>query len=60
MHLKLRKKEIKKTRQVGFEPTRGNPNRFLVCRLNRSAIAALTISLNELVFSFGFYQLFYY
>lgn len=28
------------TRSVGFEPTRENPNRFLVCRLNHSAMTA--------------------
>jgi hypothetical protein len=30
----------KNSLRTGFEPVRENPNRFLVCRLNHSAIAA--------------------
>lgn len=37
-----RSRDEKNTRRAGFEPTRGDPNGFLVHRLNRSAIAALT------------------
>ena len=31
----------KLARSVGFEPTRGDPNRFLVCRLNRERLKPL-------------------
>jgi hypothetical protein len=34
------KKFKKKSLRAGFEPARENPNRFLICRLNHSAIAA--------------------
>ena len=30
----------KNSLRTGFEPVRENPNRFLICRLNHSAIAA--------------------
>jgi hypothetical protein len=32
--------KLKNSLPTGFEPVRENPNRFQVCRLNHSAIAA--------------------
>lgn len=40
-------KDGKNTRRTGFEPVRGDPNGFLVHRLNRSAICARP-SVNEI------------
>ena len=36
--IKRHKKKVKKSTRAGFEPTRAEPNRFQVCRLNHSAI----------------------
>lgn len=34
-------KQAKRSTMAGFEPTRGNPNRFRICRLNPSATLSL-------------------
>jgi hypothetical protein len=36
--------------RTGFEPVRENPNRFQVCRLNHSAIAALVLPILKPIF----------
>ena len=52
--------DAKNSLRTGFEPVRENPNRFQVCRLNHSAIAAvsllnfITIFIRELVFKLSF------
>jgi hypothetical protein len=43
----LKKKDSLRT---GFEPVRENPNRFQVCRLNHSAIAALSLPIFKTTF----------
>ncbi len=42
----------KNSLRTGFEPVRENPNRFLVCRLNHSAIAAYILDYNKVVVIF--------